>query len=109
RCDGRPPYSDKLERTAAPQGPARPRLLVRRRRPGRGVVVGKDDMKTLDRVCNPGPSAEAMAASRRGRDLAPYRTRHMVREVGADGICTLTFDRANSSANIFDRDTLLEL
>ena len=26
-----------------------------------------------------------------------------------DGICVLTFDRANSSANIFDKDTLLEL
>ena len=31
------------------------------------------------------------------------------REMGADGICTLIFDRANSSANLFDEQTLHEL
>ncbi|MGB8355802.1 MAG: enoyl-CoA hydratase-related protein, partial [Chthoniobacteraceae bacterium] len=31
------------------------------------------------------------------------------RETIADNICVLTFDRQGSSANIFDRDTLLEL
>ncbi|HWB60249.1 MAG TPA: enoyl-CoA hydratase-related protein, partial [Chthoniobacteraceae bacterium] len=32
-----------------------------------------------------------------------------IRRTDTDGVCVLTFDRANSSANIFDRDTLLEL
>jgi 3-hydroxyacyl-CoA dehydrogenase/enoyl-CoA hydratase/3-hydroxybutyryl-CoA epimerase len=31
------------------------------------------------------------------------------RSVRSDGICVLTFDRPNSSANIFDRHTLIEL
>ena len=31
------------------------------------------------------------------------------REIGDDGICVLTFDRPNSSANVFDRATLQEL
>lgn len=39
---------------------------------------------------------------------APYRAKNILREIDY-GICTLTFDRTNSSANIFDRDTLLEL
>jgi 3-hydroxyacyl-CoA dehydrogenase/enoyl-CoA hydratase/3-hydroxybutyryl-CoA epimerase len=39
----------------------------------------------------------------------PCRTTNMLREVDKHGVCTLTFDRLNSSANIFDRDTLLEL
>ena len=38
-----------------------------------------------------------------------YRTRNIIRSVDRDHICTLTFDRPNSSANIFDRATLLEL
>jgi 3-hydroxyacyl-CoA dehydrogenase/enoyl-CoA hydratase/3-hydroxybutyryl-CoA epimerase len=46
---------------------------------------------------------------RRGEDTAPYHSRNIRREVSAEGICTLTFDRQNSSANIFDRDTLVEL
>lgn len=40
---------------------------------------------------------------------APCRTTNMLREVDKYGVCTLIFDRLNSSANIFDRDTLLEL
>jgi len=31
------------------------------------------------------------------------------REMGADRICVLTFDRPNSSANLFDAQTLSEL
>ena len=31
------------------------------------------------------------------------------REILPDGVCVLTFDRPNSAANIFDRDTLAEL
>lgn len=31
------------------------------------------------------------------------------REIGEDGVCVLTFDRPNTSANIFDRNTLEEL
>ncbi len=42
-------------------------------------------------------------AGRRGH------TQNLRRDVDADGVCTLTFDRANSSANIFDRDAMLEL
>ena len=34
---------------------------------------------------------------------------YLRRDVDEHGLCTLTFDRANSSANIFDRDALLEL
>lgn len=39
---------------------------------------------------------------------ATHRTRNILREV-ADGICTITFDRPESSANILDRATLTEL
>ena len=45
----------------------------------------------------------------RGEQVAAYRTRNISRKVDADGICTLTFDRPNSSANVFDRETLMEL
>ncbi len=41
--------------------------------------------------------------------VTSHRTPNLRRDVDADGVCTLTFDRANSSANIFDRATLLEL
>ncbi len=34
---------------------------------------------------------------------------NITRQLDADGICTLTFDRVASSANIFDRSTLAEL
>jgi 3-hydroxyacyl-CoA dehydrogenase/enoyl-CoA hydratase/3-hydroxybutyryl-CoA epimerase len=44
-----------------------------------------------------------------GANAEPCRTKNMLREVDKHGVCTLTFDRLNSSANIFDRDTLLEL
>jgi len=66
-------------------------------------------MKTLemDLRKNSG-SPEAVASSRRGENAAPFRSKNILREV-TDGICTLTFDRPNASANIFDRDTLLEL
>jgi len=40
---------------------------------------------------------------------APYRTRTILRTVDADHICTLTLDRPNTSANVLDRDVLLEL
>jgi 3-hydroxyacyl-CoA dehydrogenase/enoyl-CoA hydratase/3-hydroxybutyryl-CoA epimerase len=42
-------------------------------------------------------------------NTAPCRTTNVLREVDKHGVCTLTFDRLSSSANIFDRDTLLEL
>ncbi|HTD65923.1 MAG TPA: 3-hydroxyacyl-CoA dehydrogenase NAD-binding domain-containing protein [Candidatus Limnocylindria bacterium] len=70
-------------------------------------------MKTLE---TPGPADSPQPAAnmadqspvRRGKDMTPCQTRNILREV-AEGICTLTFARPNSSANIFDRDTLLEL
>ena len=40
---------------------------------------------------------------------APDQPRTIHRTVRDDGICVLTFDRPNSSANIFDRATLEEL
>ena len=60
-------------------------------------------MKTLEAV-----DVADQSSARHTEDSAPCRTRNISREV-ADGICTLTFDRSNSSANIFDHDTLLEL
>jgi len=39
----------------------------------------------------------------------PTQPPNLRRNVRADGICILTFDRPNSSANIFDRHTLTEL
>ena len=71
-------------------------------------------MKTLEtsgRADCPQPAVNIADQShtQRGEDTAPYRSRNILREVNADGICTLTFDRANSSANIFDRETLLEV
>jgi 3-hydroxyacyl-CoA dehydrogenase / enoyl-CoA hydratase / 3-hydroxybutyryl-CoA epimerase len=38
-----------------------------------------------------------------------HRTANMLREADTHGLCTLTFDRANSSANLFDREALVEL
>ena len=38
-----------------------------------------------------------------------HRTANMRRAVDEHGLCTLTFDRANSSANTFDHAALLEL
>ena len=77
-------------------------------------------MKTLEtyfrydatgRAGCPQPAANVAShpSERRGEDTAPCRTANMLRTVDADGLCTLTFDRANSSANIFDRAALLEL
>lgn len=34
---------------------------------------------------------------------------NIIRQIDADGVCTLLFDRAGSSANVFDRATLEEL
>ena len=53
-------------------------------------------------------SPERMAAPLKAM-ASSNRTPHIRRDVDDQGICTITFDRPNSSANIFDRDTLLEL
>jgi 3-hydroxyacyl-CoA dehydrogenase / enoyl-CoA hydratase / 3-hydroxybutyryl-CoA epimerase len=68
-------------------------------------------MKTLETSGrkNSSQSTGSWVGARRGEDTAPCRVRNILREVDAEEICTLTFDRPNSSANIFDRDTLLEL
>ncbi len=68
-------------------------------------------MKTLEtdgRAGCPQPAVNraGQPSERCGEDTAPH---HITRSVDGDGICTLTFDRANSPANIFDRATLLEL
>src|SRR6478609_1202826 len=44
-----------------------------------------------------------------GLDPSNPPASNMRRSVRSDGICVLTFDRPNSSANIFDRRTLIEL
>ena len=59
-------------------------------------------MKTLE------AHADHDMTRRTGEGEMLHRTRHMLREV-ADGICTLTFDRPKSSANVLSRDVLLEL
>ena len=41
--------------------------------------------------------------------VTSHRTPNIHRVLDTDGICTLTFDRPNSSANLFDRATLREL
>lgn len=67
-------------------------------------------LETSDRAGRPQPAADIVEQPnvRRG-DVAPYRSLNIRRDLDADGICTLTFDRVSSSANIFDHDTLLEL
>ncbi|HEY0550481.1 MAG TPA: 3-hydroxyacyl-CoA dehydrogenase NAD-binding domain-containing protein [Verrucomicrobiae bacterium] len=68
-------------------------------------------MKTLDTSNQAGASRTVAetANARLGGATAPHRTENIDRIVDSDGICILNFDRANSSANIFDRATLLEL
>ncbi len=64
-------------------------------------------MKTLENYFRHDTNAVPVATN-----LPPssvHRTANMLREVDDRGLCTLTFDRANSSANIFDREVLLEL
>lgn len=43
------------------------------------------------------------------RETASLRTRNIHRTVDDHGVCTITFDRPNSSANLLDRNVLLEL
>ena len=68
-------------------------------------------MKTLGTSNEAGASRTVVgtANGRTGEKLAPYRTQNIDRILDGDGICILNFDRANSSANILDRATLLEL
>ncbi len=68
-------------------------------------------MKTLATSDQAGASQLVVttASEPRGQDTALSRTQNILRVVDCDGICTLTFDRTNSSANIFDRATLFEL
>src|SRR5271170_1125183 len=47
-----------------------------------------------------------MAASAAAAEPAP---RNILRSVRGDNICTLTFDRPGSAANVFDINTLAEL
>ncbi|HUR47055.1 MAG TPA: 3-hydroxyacyl-CoA dehydrogenase NAD-binding domain-containing protein, partial [Candidatus Saccharimonadales bacterium] len=54
--------------------------------------------KLMTNMSEPGPA-----------EVKPAQTGNIRREVGDDGICVLTFDRAGSAANIFDRATLEEL
>src|SRR5262252_7130249 len=56
------------------------------------------DAPISERPASPNGSCPAQAVAR--------TLRRVVRD---DGICVLTFDRPNSSANIFDRETLVEL
>ena len=68
-------------------------------------------LKTSDSLNVPQP-AMAMAEPsqvRRAEEAVSGRPRSISRETGADGICTLFFDRPHSSVNVLDRDTLLEL
>ena len=62
----------------------------------------------------PGPAASATVAGAPAAGPLPPRTpgmsrRTIRRHLRDDGICVLTLDRPDSSANIFDRGTLLEL
>jgi 3-hydroxyacyl-CoA dehydrogenase/enoyl-CoA hydratase/3-hydroxybutyryl-CoA epimerase len=68
-------------------------------------------MKTLDTSNQAGASRTVVGTAKVRLDdpTAPHRTQNIDRIVDSDGICILNFDRANSSANIFDRATLLEL
>src|SRR5579862_7100764 len=43
------------------------------------------------------------------RSTTPARPPGIRRELHEDGVCVLWFDRAGSSANLFDRQTLAEL
>jgi 3-hydroxyacyl-CoA dehydrogenase/enoyl-CoA hydratase/3-hydroxybutyryl-CoA epimerase len=68
-------------------------------------------MKTLDTSNQAGASRTVVGTAdvRLGNATAPHRTQNIDRIVDSDGICILNFDRASSSANIFDRATMLEL
>ena len=55
------------------------------------------------------PSRQEAVLFRVLPDAPPAPPAFLRREVTTDGICVLTFDRPGSSANVFDRETLLEL
>jgi 3-hydroxyacyl-CoA dehydrogenase / enoyl-CoA hydratase / 3-hydroxybutyryl-CoA epimerase len=57
----------------------------------------------------PAATTTETASARHGAESTSLRTRNLHRAVDEHGICTLTFDRPNSSANVLDRDVLLEL
>lgn len=62
------------------------------------ILPPKDDTSSAERVLPPSSTSPNSVAQRTIR-----------KQVRDDGICVLTFDRANSSANIFDRRALTEL
>jgi 3-hydroxyacyl-CoA dehydrogenase/enoyl-CoA hydratase/3-hydroxybutyryl-CoA epimerase len=57
----------------------------------------------------PAPRLAGSATTARQSVSSEDGGRNLRREVTAGNVCVLTFDRPDSSANVFDRDTLLEL
>ncbi len=74
----------------------------------------KTAMENLTPLDGGGKPVEHHEVTRRFQVLPGVVTRktdekRIRRQINGDGICVLTFDRPNSSANVFDRATLLEL
>src|SRR6185437_3542693 len=92
----------------------RARLRLRRRRPGRGPFIGglMTPSTVVEPTTNPNPPTIDLGR-RQPTSKTPTPTNagapNIRREINAEQVCILTFDRPNSSANVFDRATLNEL
>ncbi len=118
RRDRRAHHLDQSAGTAASQSQARAGHFMRRRRPGRGALVGTELNLPMNTTL-PLPPSTSESAARPNRNsmessaAAPPATgqsqrtvTHLIRD---DQVCVITFDRPGSAANIFDRHTLIEL
>src|SRR6185437_10370842 len=92
----------------------RARLRLRGRRPGRGPFIGglMTPSTVVEPTTNPNPPTIDLGR-RQPTSKTPTPTNagapNIRREINAEQVCILTFDRPNSSANVFDRATLNEL
>src|SRR5205807_4010701 len=91
---------------------ARADLPLRWRRAGRGALAGSF-MRTEALAADEKRMKLAVVPSAGGPPLPSVAQENrftcVYRQVTAEQVCILTFDRPNSSANVFDRETLHEL
>src|SRR5437667_3179000 len=103
---------DEFERVETAPGETGAGLALRWRRAGRRAMAG--GAVNSEALANPEwrvqPGVDGSAGEPPGSTITPEPTFLFVhRRVTDDQICVLTFDRPDSSANVFDRATIEEL
>src|SRR5262249_2768100 len=101
--------SHQLERTASSKCKTRPHLRLRGRRPGRGHLVGGFMTPNIAEPEISNINLERRHPASRTPTPTIAGAPNIRREINAEQVCVLTFDRPGSSANVFDRATLNEL